>query len=406
MNDISTMHQPKGGSALTAGVMQQQARELAQQDRLFEFAMRHPRNELACIDAIARAFSEVRTAEVATYQYAKGGTDITGPSIHAAQTIATLWGRIDFGWRELSRGTGEDGRRYSEVESYAIDMQSLTPSRITFIVPHWRDTKGGGYPLKDEREIYELCANMAQRRKRACLLGILPQHVIDMALEQSATTLAAKADTSPEGLQKLVDAFAEFSVTKAQLEARMQRRVDAFKPPQVVALKRIYIALRDGIGSVSDYFAPDASAAPAAEPANDPGAPPPSTADKVKETLRARRKPAAAPQAPAQPGASAGGAADGPGGDDSAAPAAGPITVTGQGQVDQQETDLLDTGTSTADADAQVPHTGPTAEALRDQLMKAPDRDAADMVIDRARHLPRGDYDSLVSLMEQRFPDD
>lgn len=36
-----------------------------------------------------------------------------------------------------------------------------------FELKHWRTTKNGGYKLTDDRDIYELEANMASRRIRA-----------------------------------------------------------------------------------------------------------------------------------------------------------------------------------------------------------------------------------------------
>jgi hypothetical protein len=231
------------------------------------------------MDRVINAFSRTRLAERAQYEYAKGGNDITGPSIHAAQAIAQQWGNIEMGWREVSRGIGHDGVPYSEVEAFALDLQGRVPSRIAFIVRHWRDTRSGGYKLKDERDIYELCANMAQRRKRACILAILPQDVIDTAMEQAELTLKAKADTSPEAMTKMVDAFGTYGVTKEQIEKLIQRRLDAITAAQVIRLKRIFTSLRDGMSEASEWFEVE------------PPAPKSTQADAVKEALQTKHKP-------------------------------------------------------------------------------------------------------------------
>jgi hypothetical protein len=122
------------------------------------------------------------------------------------------------------------------------------------LVRHWRDTKQGGYPLKDEREIYELTANMAQRRVRACIMAVIPGDVFDAAMDQATKTLKASADLSPEGIKKLLGAFAEFGVSKAQIEQRIQRKIDAIQPGQVVSLKQVYASLRDGMSVPTDWF--------------------------------------------------------------------------------------------------------------------------------------------------------
>lgn len=238
----------------SAGSRQNQSRELAETQTKYLMAERFPRDERAAMDRILNAFSRSGLAERSQYQFSRGGTDIAGPSIHAAQSIAQGWGNIEFGWRELSRGIGADGKPYSEVEAFAIDLQSRVPSRLTFIVPHWRDTKQGGYKLKDERDIYELCASQAQRRKRACILSVVPQDVIDTAMEQAEATLKTKADTSPEAMQKMLDAFGAFNVTKEHIEKRIQRRLDAITPAQVVSLKRIYASMRDDMSTAAEWF--------------------------------------------------------------------------------------------------------------------------------------------------------
>jgi len=237
------------------------------------------------MDGVLNAFSRPGLAEHAQYEYAKGGSKISGLSIHALQAIAQQWGNLEFGWTEVSRGTGTDGVPYSEVRAVAADLQSRTLRPLQFIVRHWRDTKQGGYKLKDEREIYELCANMAQRRVRSCLEAVIPRDVQDAAEQQAELTLRTKADVSPEAMHKMVDAFAKLGVTKEQIEKRIQRRLDAISPAQVVGLKRIYTSLRDEMSEPSEWF--DAAEAPAATPA---GAPPASAVDKAKEALKSRGK--------------------------------------------------------------------------------------------------------------------
>lgn len=240
-----------GGGALARGNEQ---RAVAEVQAAVLMAKRFPRDQVQAMDRILNAFTRPTLAEVSQYQYSKGGTDVSGPSIRSAEAIAQQWGNIDFGFRELSRGVGQDGVPFSEVEAYAWDMETLTRKPLQFIVRHWRDTKKGGYPLKEEREVYELVANQAQRRVRACLLSIIPGDVTEAAMKQADLTLKTTADTSPEAMAKMVEAFTAFGVTKEQIETRIQRRIDAIQPAQVVSLKKIYVSLRDGMSSAQDWF--------------------------------------------------------------------------------------------------------------------------------------------------------
>jgi hypothetical protein len=242
-------HQPE-----TAGARQNQSRELAETQTKYVMAQRFPRDVVGAMDRILNAFTRQTLAEKAQYQFARGGADIVGPSIRAAEAIAQQWGNMEQGFRELSRAIGSDGVPFSEVESYCVDLEARSGKRLQFIVRHWRDTKKGGYKLTDERDIYELVANQAQRRVRACILSMIPGDVTEAAMDQAALTLRTSADTSPEAMQKMVTAFDAFGVTKDQIEKRIQRRLDAIQPAQVVALKRIYASLRDDMSTPADWF--------------------------------------------------------------------------------------------------------------------------------------------------------
>jgi hypothetical protein len=246
--------------AQTAGARQDQSRELAEMQVMYLMAQQFPRDPVQAMDRILNAFTRPTLAEKSQYEYSRGGNDIRGPSIKAMEAIATEWGNIDVRWRVVSRGIDQRGVPFSEVEATATDTQTRTRKRIGFVVPHWRDTKQGGYKLTDERDIYELCANMAQRRVRACIEAVIPSDVIEAAMAQADATLKSKADTSAEALDKMLAAFEPFGVTKAQIERRIQRRLDAIQPAQVISLKRIYASLRDGMSTAADWFEPIAEA--------------------------------------------------------------------------------------------------------------------------------------------------
>lgn len=272
----------------TAASRQNQSRELAETQTKYLMAERFPRDVVASMDRILNAFTRPKLAEKAQYQFARGGTDIVGPSIRAFEAIAQQWGNMEQGFRELQRGIGADGVPFSEVEAFCWDLQSRTSKRLQFIVRHWRDTKSGGYKLKDERDIYELVANQAQRRVRACIQAMIPGDVVDAAMDQAAITLRTTADTSPEAMAKMLEAFAPFGVNKDHIEKRIQRRLDSITPAQVVSLKRIYASLRDEMSAPADWFEIQ------------PDAPTASGIDAVKSAVSSQKKtkPAAQPAAP------------------------------------------------------------------------------------------------------------
>jgi hypothetical protein len=262
MNDVTN---PFGASdSRSVAVRHQDSREDTQVLAMVTAAHRFPRDVVRAADRILNAFSRTTLAEAAEYQFARGGSNITGPSIRAAEAISQQWGNMSNGWSELARSVGEDGVGVSIVEAFSVDYEGNSREAIKFVVRHWRDTKSGGYALKDERDIYELCANQAQRRKRACILAQIPGDVTEMAMQQVAVTLKATADTSPEGVKKLADTFADLGITRDAIEKKIQRKLEAITPAQIVTLKRIYASLRDAMSEPSDWFEIEPEAAQSA----------------------------------------------------------------------------------------------------------------------------------------------
>lgn len=236
------------------------AGEIARVQAQLVYAANRPRNEQRAVDRMLNAFQRPGLAQVSVYQYARKGSDITGLSIRAAEAMAMAWGNMDFGLRELEQKPGE-----STVEAYAWDLETNVRRAITFRVPHYRDTKNGRIKLEDSRDIYELVANQGSRRVRACILAVIPRDIQETVQEQVTNTMRASFEITPEYLKKWLDAFAKFGVTKEQLEARIQRRLDTITPAQMMGLVNVYNSLKDGIGRVEDFFEvkPEEKPAPA-----------------------------------------------------------------------------------------------------------------------------------------------
>ena len=290
----STVVGRPSGAAVSDAVVQ---REIAEVQAAVVMAKRFPRNPIVSMDRITQACSRPSLAEVAVYEYARGGTAIDGPSIRLAEAIAQNWGNILSGITIISTEAGK-----SECIAYAWDLESNYRDEKRFTVRHWRDTKQGGYALKDERDIYELAANQGARRKRACILAVIPGDVIEAALDQVNITMKAKLDITPELIASLLASFEKFNVTKEQIEKRIQRRIDAITPALVMGLKKIHTSLKDGMSKPEDYFDPiEGQEAAGGEPQSRTASVKAAAAKKA-EARRPEPAPAAAAQAPAEGG--------------------------------------------------------------------------------------------------------
>ena len=227
----------------------EQSRSIAETQAAMIIAKRFPRDEKLALDRILMACTRPTLADQALYSYARGGTEITGPSIRMAEAIAQCWGNLQFGIRELEQRNGE-----STVEAYAWDVETNTRQVKVFQVAHKRATKKGTYALEDPRDIYEMVANQGARRLRACILGIIPGDVIETAVDQCEATLKNKAEATPERIQSMLESFATYKVTKEMIETRIQRRIDAITPALLVQLGKIYNSIKDGMSVAADWF--------------------------------------------------------------------------------------------------------------------------------------------------------
>lgn len=246
-HDQHVMAAPTG-----AMVTVEQQRAIAETQAAMMSAKRFPRDYVVALDRIQNAFTRESLAQVALYSYARGGTDITGPSIRAAEAIAQQWGNISYGIRELSQANGE-----SEVEAFAWDLETNTRQVKVFKVPHIRYSRDKGNTiLRDPRDIYEMIANNGARRLRACILGVIPGDVVETAINQAELTLKTKIELTPERIKALVEKFAEMGVTQVQIEAYIQRKLEAITPAAFYRLGKIFNSINDGMSKPSDWFDP------------------------------------------------------------------------------------------------------------------------------------------------------
>lgn len=242
--------------AQSIGAVAESQRSMAEIQAALTIAAARPRDEVRAIERIRNACARPGLAQNSQYAYSRGGQEITGPSIDLLTAIAGCWGNLQFGFRVLA-----DRKTESEVEAFAWDLETNTKRTVVFTVAHKRDTKTGSKALTDSRDVYEMQANMAQRRVRACLEAIIPSDVVDDAVAMCNETLKHAADVTPDAVAKLIKAFAGKEVTRAMLEKWLGRRAETMAPAQLMRLRAIYKSLSDGMSMKEDWFGPSAQTA-------------------------------------------------------------------------------------------------------------------------------------------------
>ena len=270
------------------------AREVATVQGQIMIAKAFPRNMKDVWNKVEAACQRRSLAEKAIYRYARGGTDISGPSIRLAEALINAYGNAKAGFEIISSDSES-----SRVRAYAYDMETNTIQERTFDVPHIRQTKQGRTKLTDPRDIYEAVANQAQRRVRACALSILPGDMVELGVNACRKTMEKSIDLNPSKIRNLVEAFVKYGVSQVMIEARIQRHVDAMTVEQFVDLMNVGNSLRDGIGKVEDFFDKDAKPIGNGNASSAPAPEKPKTTTKkaAAKTQQAASSPAAAPKA-------------------------------------------------------------------------------------------------------------
>jgi len=240
------MTQTQNGTVAVA-----QSRAMAETIASMQVAKQFPRNVVQSINRIKNACMRPNLAAVSTYTYARGGTDITGPSIRLAEVLAQNWGNIRCGITELEQRNGE-----STVKAWCVDDETNYRMEKEFQVKHiiWK-RNGGAKQLVDPRDIYEKIANDGARRLRACILAVIPKDVVDDAVETCEQTLKANVNLTKDRIDAMLEKFAEYDVTPEMIAKRIQREnVYAITPAQFIDLGKKYNALKDGVAHVEDFF--------------------------------------------------------------------------------------------------------------------------------------------------------
>lgn len=202
--------------------------------------------------SLARILDECKSrdlAEKAIYEYPRGDNVVRGASIRLVECVARHWGNVAYGIKELA----SDGKK-ATVKVYCWDLETNVSDDKIFDVEYVRTTKKGTYPLTDERDKYELLANKAARRKRACMQSIIPTYVLDAAIEECQKTLEAAASKNGDDIEsvkaKMIASFKQLPgadwVDESDVERFVGKPYSTLNARDMVKLRNLYNAIKDG----------------------------------------------------------------------------------------------------------------------------------------------------------------
>lgn len=297
MNEIVTQQQPPlpqtvndpfgrmvaQSSGINAGsVAIESERAIAEARGQIQVAQMFPRDVAAARAELMAECDCWEFAQVAAYAVPRAGGVVTGPSIRLAEAVASAYGHMEWGHRELSRGDGK-----SEVEVYAWDKQKNNRRIRQITVDHFRDTKNGPVRLRDSKDIDDKIANVASKQMRGAILALVPKSFTEAAVARCKATLAGGGGVPlKQRVEKMIDAFGKLGVTTELLKTHLKHPLDQTNGDELADLMAIYNAIKNG-DKIADHFttvdesaetnasaaaaiAKQAAAAPAATPAPAP----------------------------------------------------------------------------------------------------------------------------------------
>jgi len=237
-------------TGISTGMASEQALAVAKIQAALTIAKASPRNVIKAQADIAKACQRKKVAEAAEWAFKKGTKVIDGPSIKIAQIIATLWGNIRFGFRELGSGPG-----YTEIEAFAWDLETNTEATRFFRVANSLYTATGGKELNEARDIYENMASVAQRRVRSCIQQVIPDDIFETAIEECHKTLKREDPRSTdEKIRDMVVAFDALGISQAELEGLLQHPLKGVTDIEIRTLGKVYRSIADGVGTKEEWF--------------------------------------------------------------------------------------------------------------------------------------------------------
>lgn len=248
MNEIITRGSNTGMSAV------EESQSIAEIQAKMILARNFPRDVQRCRDSIAIECETVELAQMATYEYRRGTAVVKGASIRLVECVSRYWGNIVSGIKEIA----SDGKK-ATVRAYCWDLETNFADEKVFDVPYVRETKSGGVvPVTSERDKYEVMANMAARRKRACIQAVIPKFIIDEAIALCEKTLEEATlkdgiETTRDNMLKAFQKKADW-VTKEHIEEVTGKPFDSLSAKDIVKLRSLYNAVNDGFVKIDVAF--------------------------------------------------------------------------------------------------------------------------------------------------------
>lgn len=240
----------------------------AEVESAYVMALKKPRSEEDARVAILKISMDPDFAEKAKYRKPVGGSSIEGPSIRFAEEMLRHWGNV----KTMQTATYEDDLKRI-VKVTVIDLESnISYSKEVTIEKTVERRNGKGREIISERlntngervfivkatedELMNKEAAAVSKIIRNNGLRLIPQHIIDAAMDMVEQSLRSKVNKDPDAeKRKILDAFASLGINPSDIEKYLGCSINQITPAQVVNLRGLFAALKDGQTTWADCMA-------------------------------------------------------------------------------------------------------------------------------------------------------
>lgn len=212
-------------------------------------AKQFPRDEEKAEKKIIELCKREKFAETALYSIPRSKELVVGPTIRFAEAVARAWGNIQYSVIELETENG-----VSKMLAYAWDVEANTKSTRQFDVTMERYTKYGTKSLVSYQDCYEMRASYGARFLRGCILNLIPNNIIEEAIEQINNTLSSNISEFEKCKEKAVEFWKKYGIEKEDLEDRLNLPYEKWEEKEINMLRYIYNALKLGQAKLEDFF--------------------------------------------------------------------------------------------------------------------------------------------------------
>lgn len=224
----------------------------------FALSQLNPRNEEDSRIGILRACTNPKFAEKAIYKKPIGNQRLEGPSIRFAEEMLRNWRNV-----KVIQMVIFDSPRARIVRVITYDLQANIPYSQDIIIEKTVERKSAsGREVISERlnsynekvSIVVATEDEVQIKQSAQVskairnngLRLIPAHIIDEAMERCRETLRAGVKDPQAEIRNMFNSFAKLGINPSDIEAYLKKPTAQIIAQDIVELKSVYNAIKDG----------------------------------------------------------------------------------------------------------------------------------------------------------------